>query len=62
MDAWHMPRPTVVAAPYVVMELVEGEAMHVAMDREWHMPQSRTGLAIDQNGFVSKHWENKQIG
>ena len=39
MDVWHMPRPTVVAAPYVVMELVEGEAMHVAMDREWRMPQ-----------------------
>lgn len=52
--SWHMPRPTVVAAPYVVMELVEGEAMHVAMDREWRMPQPRTWLAIDQNGSVAK--------
>eukprot|EP00435_Cladocopium_sp_Y103_P049465 s1628_g14.t3 len=35
---WEKDGPTVVAAPYVVMELVEGEAMHVAMDREWRAP------------------------
>lgn len=35
---WEKDGPSVVAAPYVVMELVEGEPMHVAMDREWRPP------------------------
>eukprot|EP00439_Symbiodinium_sp_Y106_P055877 s3392_g7.t2 len=38
---WEKEGPIVsVASPYVVMELVEGEPLHVAMDREWRTPSN----------------------
>ncbi|CAJ1412908.1 unnamed protein product [Effrenium voratum] len=40
---WEKDGPTlVVSSPYVVMELVEGEALHVAMDREWRLPSKHS--------------------
>ncbi|CAE7840461.1 unnamed protein product [Symbiodinium sp. CCMP2592] len=41
---WEKEGPIVsVASPYVVMELVEGEPLHVAMDREWPGPCGPSG-------------------
>lgn len=33
---WDKDGPTIPARPYVVMELVKGEALHVVIDREWY--------------------------
>eukprot|EP00930_Biecheleria_cincta_P033381 TRINITY_DN23121_c0_g1_i1.p1 TRINITY_DN23121_c0_g1~~TRINITY_DN23121_c0_g1_i1.p1 ORF type:complete len:765 (+),score=141.21 TRINITY_DN23121_c0_g1_i1:83-2377(+) len=38
---WEKQSPTPVAQPYVVMELVAGEALHVAIDREWRAQQPK---------------------
>jgi len=38
---WEKDGPTIISKPYVVMELVNGEALHVAIDREWRQQQSR---------------------
>ncbi|CAE8646090.1 unnamed protein product, partial [Polarella glacialis] len=35
---WEKDGPKLPPMPYVVMEMVKGEALHVAMDREWRQP------------------------
>lgn len=38
---WDKDGPTIPARPYVVMELVKGEALHVVIDREWYRSKTK---------------------
>lgn len=38
---WEKDGPTIPARPYVVMEFVKGEALHVVIDREWYQSKKK---------------------
>merc|ERR1719420_2349329 len=39
---WEKDGPTIPARPYVVMELVKGEPLHVVIDREWYPSKKKS--------------------